>query len=227
MGVQNARWRELLLILGMAFGIIVLARVPFVSTFFYPFRLFGTFIHELSHGLAAIATGGSFQRFAVSPDLSGVAWSAGGVRWIISSAGYVGSAFFGGVLCVLWARGVPAKRVLYWLGVLLGLLCFLFVRNLFGIVAGALLAGTLILAAQRLNARWANGLLLFLAVQMMLDSINSLLNLVQVSAGTYVLTDAQIMAQTTGVPAVIWAVLWTLISMVALVLSLRAAYRIR
>jgi hypothetical protein len=62
---------------------------------------------------------------------------------------------------------------------------------------------------------------------MMLDSINSLLNLVQVSAGTYVLTDAQIMAQTTGVPAVIWAVLWTLISMVALVLSLRAAYRIR
>lgn len=47
----------------------------------YPFRLFGTFVHELSHGLAAVATGGEFQRFSVQPDVSGLqlaeAWRDG------------------------------------------------------------------------------------------------------------------------------------------------------
>jgi hypothetical protein len=44
---------------------------------------------------SAVITGGAFRRFEINPDLSGVAFSAGGVAWIISSAGYVGSALFG------------------------------------------------------------------------------------------------------------------------------------
>lgn len=97
-------WRHWLELGVIALALIVLWQVPWLGSLAYPFRLFGTFVHELSHGLAAIATGGEFQRFSVSPDLSGLAWSAGGIRVVVSSAGYIGSAIFGGVLVALHAR---------------------------------------------------------------------------------------------------------------------------
>lgn len=221
---MTGRRREFMSVIGIALAIVVLWHVPLVGWLFYPFQLFSTFIHEISHGLAAIATGGNFQRFVVNVDLSGVAWSAGGVRWIVSSAGYIGSAAFGGLLVLLAAWKIPARRVLLWLGLALGIMCLLFVRNLFGIFAGLALATALVLAAQQLRAQWAEWLLLVLAVQLMLDGINSLFGLVRLSASSNVQTDAMIMAQATGVPAIVWAVIWTLVSLAILVGTLRLAY---
>ncbi|MBC8160817.1 MAG: M50 family metallopeptidase [Roseiflexaceae bacterium] len=216
--------RELLSVIGVAVAILVLWHVPLFGWVFYPFQLFGTFIHEISHGLAAIITGGSFNRFVVNPDLSGVAWSAGGLRWVVSSAGYIGSALFGGLLVLLAARRMPARRVLYWLGIALGVLCLLFVRNLFGVLSGLVLASALVLAGQRLRVQWAEWLLLILGVQLMLDGVNSLFSLVFLSARSTVTTDAAIMAQATGVPSLIWAVLWTVASLGILAATLRLAY---
>ena len=220
------RQREVLLVLGLALATIVTWRVPIVGWLLYPFQVYGTFIHELSHGLAAILTGGAFQRFVVNPDLSGTALSSGGIHWIVASAGYLGSAIFGGILTLLSASKVPARRVLVWLGVALGVMSLLFVRNLFGLGAGIALAALLFFAGRRLRETWADGLLLFLAVQMMLSAIDGVFDLVQISAATgAVRTDAQIMAQATGIPAIVWAVLWSGLSLVILLFSLRAAYR--
>lgn len=217
------RGREGILV-GVAAAILVLWHVPGLGLIFYPFQVFGTFIHELSHGLAAIATGGSFHRFVVNPDLSGVAWSAGGLSWIVTSAGYIGSAAFGGLLALLAARGARSREVLFWLGVGLGLLCLLFVRSVFGIVSGLVLAASLLFAAQRLTLRWADGLLLVLAVQLMLGGLESLFGLVQLSAASHAMTDAAIMQQSTGIPAIVWALLWTAVSIVILLITLRTAY---
>lgn len=222
---QNWRQREILVVLGLGILTLFLWRIPSLGLVFYPFKLFNTFVHELSHGLAAIVTGGGFQRFVVRPDLSGTAWSIGGMRWIIVSAGYIGSALFGGGLTLLAAWGIPARSVLFWLGLALGLLCLLFVRNLFGIVSGMALAAGLLLAARRLDAFWADGLLLFLAVQAMLNSLDSLFDQVgfALAVGSPA-TDAQIMQQATGIPAFVWALLWTAISLLILIGSLRLAY---
>ncbi|NJL33534.1 MAG: hypothetical protein HC893_06335 [Chloroflexaceae bacterium] len=158
---QGWQHRELAMVLVLGLLSVMLWRAPMIGWIFYPFHLFGTFIHELSHGLAAILTGGEFRRFRVDYDLSGRAWSAGGIGWIISSAGYVGSALFGGFLMIITAHAVSARTVLALLGVALGVLCLIFVRNWFGIFSGLAIAGLLILAAERLNATWAYGLLLF------------------------------------------------------------------
>lgn len=219
------RGRELGALVGAALAILLLWHIPGLGLLFYPFRLFATFVHEISHGLAAIVTGGTFHRFVVNPDLSGVAWSAGGLSWIVTSAGYIGSAAFGGMLALLAARRVRAGRVLFWLGVGLGLLCLLFVRNVFGIASGLALSAALIYAAQRLPVRWVDGLLLVLAVQLMLGGLESLFGLVQLSAASPVLTDAAIMARATGVPAVLWAIAWTAVSIAILLATLQLAYR--
>jgi hypothetical protein len=222
---QDWRQREIVTVLGLGLLMLILWRIPLFGLLFYPFQLFNTFVHELSHGLVAIATGGGFNRFVVRPDLSGTAWSVGGIQWIIVSAGYIGSALFGGILTILAAWGAPARRVLFWLGGALGLLCLLFVRNLFGIVTGFGLAAGLILAGRRLGPLWADGLLLLLAVQAMLNSLDSMFDLVGFSLALGgPRTDAQIMQDTTGIPAIFWALLWTTISVVILIVSLRVAY---
>lgn len=223
-------WRRGPILLVLLLGVIsmTLWRVPWVGLLFYPFHLFATFVHELCHGVTAIMTGGDFQRFAVHPDLSGVAWSVGGIGWLIVSAGYVGSALFGGLLVILAVRGVSANYVLVGMGIVLGILCLVFVRNLFGIVSGLVLAWLLTLAGNRLPTHWAGMLLLFLAVQMMLNALDSLLNLVWISTyGVGVPTDAFIMQQLTGIPAFIWALVWSGISLVVLIGALVLAYRTR
>ncbi|MDC8014173.1 M50 family metallopeptidase [Tahibacter soli] len=222
-------WRvsELVGLAVLTLALLVLWQIPYFGFVVYPFRLFGTFVHELGHGLAALATGGHFERFTVSPDLSGLAWSSGGIRFVIASAGYVGSAVFGGVLILLAARGLSARTLLTALGVLLGLLCLLFVRNLFGIATGLAIAAALVVAGRRLRSPWSDVLLLVLALQLVLDGFNSLFTVLRLSTATNVQTDALSMAQATGVPAVVWAVVWTVLSLAMLLVTLRLAYRRR
>jgi len=224
--VQGWRHREVVVVLALGIISVLLWRLPMFGLLFYPFRLFNTFVHELSHGLAAIATGGAFRRFVVNPDLTGAAWSAGGAQWIVACAGYLGSAVFGGLLTILSSRNFSTRKVLFGMGLILGLLCLMFVRNAFGIVTGLAVAAAMCLAGQRLSRWWADGLLLLLAVQMMLNSVDSLFDLTTLAtAAPNVLTDAQIMARTTGIPAVIWAVLWSVVALAILAGSLLVAYR--
>lgn len=219
------RWRELLGLLLLGAAILLLWRVPWLGWLVYPFRVFGTFVHELSHGLAAVLTGGEFQRFTVSADLSGLAWSAGGVRWIVASAGYVGSAVFGGLLVLLAERGVASRTLLLGLGIGLVLLSLLFVRNLFGIAAGVSLGLLLAAAGRLLRGHAADLLLLTLALQSMLDGFNSLLNVFALSARGVAGTDAHTMAELSGLPAVFWVAAWSLLSAAIVYASLRLAYR--
>lgn len=221
-------WRRqnMFLVLVVALLSILLWQIPLFAWPLYPFRLFMTFVHEISHGLAAIITGGAFQRFVVRPDLTGTAWSAGGIGSIVTSAGYIGSAAIGGLLMILAARGIAAKTVLSGLGLILGLLCLLFVRNLFGIATGLVLATVLVVAGRRLTRPLADGLLAVLTVQLMLNALESLFDLLRISTGGIPIeTDAQIMAQATGVPAIVWAVVWSAIALIILWFSLRIAYR--
>jgi hypothetical protein len=204
--------------------LIALWRVPVLGWLVYPLRLLGTFVHELSHGLAAYASGGSLQRFVVNPDLSGMAWSAGGVRWIVASAGYIGSAVFGALLLLL-QRVAPARVLLFLLGAALALLCLLYVRNTFGALSGLGLAAGLMLAGVLLRAAWSEALMLVISLQVLLDGFGSLLDLFTLSRGDQVHTDAHTLAQLSGLPAPFWAVLWALLSAVLAMLVLRLVYR--
>jgi len=224
--LQGWRQREVLLVLLLGVISVLLWRVPMLGLVWYPFHLLGTFIHEICHGLAAIVSGGDFQRFVVRPDQSGTAWYAGGVGWFVTSAGYVGCAVVGGALTILSARDISARTVLFFLGLALGILCLIFVKNLFGMVAGLLLAGALLLAGDRLPERWADAVLLFLAVQVILNALNSLFDLVYLSTQRDdIVTDAQLMQMMTGIPAPFWALAWSLIALGILAVSLTIAYR--
>jgi hypothetical protein len=217
--------RHWLGLLVLAFALVALWQVPWLGWVAWPFRLFGTFVHELSHGLAAIATGGDFQRFSVHADLSGLAWSAGGIRVVVSSAGYIGSAIFGGVLIWLQARGLSARTLLLGLGIAFGVLCLLFVRNAFGIIAALAITAALLAAGLRLREPWREGLLEVLALQLILDGYNSLFTVLRLAHAGQTQTDASAMAEMTWLPASFWAVAWMVVSTAILVFVLHRAMR--
>lgn len=125
---QNVnRQQDFLLALGAFAVAFILWQFRPLSPVVYPLRLFVTFIHELGHGVAAILTGGEFLHFEVFDTGAGRAFFRGGVREIVWSAGYVGTAAFGATLLILANRGVKFPRyVAGILGLSFALLTLLF-----------------------------------------------------------------------------------------------------
>lgn len=269
--MSSPRASALVLVVAAALT-LALSVLPFGGVVTYPFRIFVTYVHESSHVIATLLTGGSALGMDVDPDGSGVAYHRGGVGVIVSSAGYLGSTLFGGFLLLLCGSQAVAKRTLVWLGVGTLAVTLLFVgfspfpavltvalaaiaavigslparlsglRSGLAVMAGALtllllavvvhqkiafpwlvgllLATGLLLAGQYLSPGAAHFLLGFLAVQCCLSAVFDLLTLVTLSAGSPVQTDARNMQAMTGIPAIVWALLWTALAVVVLALTL-------
>jgi hypothetical protein len=96
--------RQFALAIGAFMIAFILWQYSFATPIVYPLRLLVTFIHELGHGTATLLTGGNFLRFEVASSGAGVAFSRGGIREIIISAGYLGTAVFGSVLLYVTNR---------------------------------------------------------------------------------------------------------------------------
>jgi hypothetical protein len=194
----------------------------------FPFRLLTTIIHELSHGLVALVTGGQFVRFVAFADGSGVAYTAGGIRWLIIPAGYVGTALFGAGLIRL-GRSPQRSRVA--LGVLGAALVILSLRyglpsvfspqilsGLLTVVIGAGLGALFILVARRAWEGVPLFLLNLVAFWVGLSALGDLGTLFTVATvgGSGTMSDAHAMAQITLLPPAFWAVAWVALAAVEL-----------
>lgn len=193
----------------------------------YPFRLLTTIMHELSHGLVAILTGGTFVRFVVFADGSGMAYTAGGIRWLIIPAGYVGAALCGAALIAL---GRGQRRSQLALGILGASLAILAVRyglpSVFSpqVLSGLLTVGVgvgmgaLFLAvARRGGAHWSLFLLNLMAFWVGLSALGDLTTVFgMATARTDIPSDAHAMSSLTFLPPAFWALIWVLIASAAL-----------
>ena len=239
---DDARPQLFLLLLATAIT-FVLWFIPYAEYLAYPVRLFVTFIHESSHALVAILTGGSVQSLTISADGSGVVYSApsgwfGSV--LTSSAGYLGSTAFGVLLLLLIRKTVPANYVLYGcaafvavmttvFGILSPMFNFLSLQVAFSSVAFTIIAGIVLTAglfalARFAKPRLANFAVAFLAVQCLLNSLSDLKTLFFINTpliGSDIQTDAGNMAAATGLPGIIWVFIWIGLSLVMISLGLR------
>jgi hypothetical protein len=112
----NRQWNARTLLL-IATGLVLLGMVlPYGYLLVYPFRLFNTFIHEVGHAVAAVATGGQVLEMRVNLDTSGHVMSSGGWRVVISSAGYLGSIAAGAALLLAGRKRKWARPTLLFVG---------------------------------------------------------------------------------------------------------------
>src|SRR5580704_12259044 len=91
---------------------VLIAYLPMASIALYPIRLFVTFVHESSHALTAILTGGRVSEIVIHPDASGFTLTSGGFEPAIASAGYLGATAFGALLLALGRRPGRARFAL-------------------------------------------------------------------------------------------------------------------
>lgn len=191
------------------FAAIALVSVLFwLSPFLAPLKIFVVFIHETGHALATLLTGGRVQSMVVTPWQSGYVQPIGGNALIIASAGYVGSALFGGLMLWLSGRKQWTHLIFTTLAIVFGVVTLFFVRNVFGVIFGLSTAAIFgFLAWKRFS--FSHYIIDILAVMSSLYALYDLSDFLWIGART----DAVILAEITYVPAFVWALIWSAVSL--------------
>jgi len=218
-----ATQRRLRFLLGFA-GYFVALWVLWDTAAIYPLKLFVVLLHEVSHGLAAVATGGSVRAIGISPNEGGVCLCPGGNAFLTLSAGYLGSLLWGGGLLEASHLGGRGPRVATALvGVALVTLAALLVRNWFGIVF-AFGFGLALVAAARFLPSAAHTVIL--TVLGLTSGLYALLDIKSdVLDRPWLRSDARMLAELTGVPTLVWGALWIAVALAVSWWLLRRAMR--
>jgi len=191
-----------------------------------PLIYLNTHIHELCHAVLSVLTGGQVDYILVLANGSGSTPVRGGSTILIASGGYVGTALVGGIL-LAFSRTPKQATSMLWLtfGFIVSSLV-LFVRgDLIGVVSGILWAMALALMASKLSGPKSVFAAQFLGMQMALTSLQAFLVLLKVTSVTETHSDAMILQGVTGIPAMAWALGWTVFGILSIGLALVSAWR--
>lgn len=189
----------------------------------YPLKLLVVHFHECGHALATYLTGGRVDSIAIDLAQGGLTRSrvpAGLLpHLVVASGGYLGSMAFGAGILHWAGRSASGKPVLEAVAVFLVLALALWVRDPFTIVFTAGMALLLGVLARVLPPKWSRMAALFLGVFSALYALWDIRDdLLLRHSGR---SDAGQLAAVTGVPSLVWAVLWLAIACAVLWVALR------
>ena len=200
---------ELLLILLL----FTLVWVFWESIFIYPIKLLTILFHEAGHALATVATGGKVKEIVINKRLGGLTLHQGGNRFLILNAGYLGSILLGFLFFYL-TYTKAGEHVLTLTGLLILLLTLLWVKTSFT-MGFCILTGMLLIAAGVfLTGAFENFIARFIGLSCILYSvieISKYRRMLEYYRGQYG-TDAEQLQSLTGVHAMGWAIVWSILS---------------
>ncbi len=186
----------------------------------YPLKIFVVLLHEVSHAVALVLTGGQVESITLNPMQGGVTYGRGGIPFVTLSAGYLGSLGFGALLVVgAQSRLVSSRFLLALVGGLVLALTLLFIRNGFGFGFGLLFGSALVFGARQLPLVWNRGILIVLGITSVLYAILGIKS--DILDRPHLQSDAAMLAELTGVPTLVWGVVWITIAVVAATLLFR------
>ena len=199
--------------------------VPVLRDLLLPVMYLNTHLHELCHALVTMITGGEVTKIVVHADGSGETPVLGGQMFLIASAGYVGASICGALMIAFGNVEKTAKRALIVLTVMLSFSMVVWVRgDTVGEIAG--LAWMVVLVGILCFVKGTPLMFTcqFLGLQQCLNSLLSVFALVKLSVSTDVESDASILEKITGLPAIMWAVIWSIFSIALVVWTLRKSW---
>lgn len=195
---------------------LLLWNLPFGGVVLYPFKLLASWLHELSHAVAMVATGVGARGIALYPDTSGIAYADGAAgalaQPVISAAGYMGTPLVGAALLVFTQSGRRARFALGGLALALALSAALLMDPAFGRPACGAIALALAATAALAPSGWQMAAVQFLAAQACIQALLDLRVLFRplrvVDGKATAISDAHAMAAATFGTTERWAV-WT------------------
>ena len=190
----------------------------------YPLKIFVVMLHEISHGVASLSTGGTIDRIVLDPYQGGACYCGGGNAFLTLSAGYLGSLLWGVALLALAGSNRVSNRVLLTVvGGLVVLLTALYVRNGFGLLFGLGFGATLVLAGRRLGAAASRVVLTALGLTSCLYAILDIKS--DVLDRPHLESDAAMLAEITPLSTTAWGVVWIGVAVIVSVVVFGRAYR--
>lgn len=178
----------------------------------YPLKLFVVFLHELSHAIVAVATGGSVDRIILDPYQGGATYTLGGNSFLTLSAGYLGSLFWGVLFIMLgFSRWARPRWVVGVIGGAVVVITLFLVRSIFGFGFGLLFGAALMTGARYLGQGFNRTLLLGLGLTSTLYAVLDIKS--DILSRPNLPSDAAMLSQMTGIPTVVWGFFWIAIAL--------------
>ncbi len=203
-------------------GIIAASTFWWDTAALLPFKLLAVMGHETGHAVASLIAGGSVEKVTLSPDQSGACLSSIPegffAKALVYSAGYVGSAIISVLLLALTFRFNARRLMLGAACVWLSVMAVFYARDVFTLGFCLGFAALFGVGARWLPPAMVGGLNLFLAtftaLYAAMDLKDDLWN-----GAVRARSDAQLLADVTVVPAIVWAIVWTLLSIAILAIG--------
>lgn len=209
--------------LGIILFVLLSAFLLWNTFLIYPIKLFVVLTHEMSHGIAAIVSGGKLDSILLTSSLGGESRTIGGSRFIIASAGYLGSLIFGALLFISGYKEKMRKVFSIILAILLILFAANYLEGGFGRISAVLFALFFILFPIYLpeiaNTYFYKILGIISMAYVAIDIKEDILT------NVYRPSDAQFIAEITSVSATVWGVLWLSISLITIYLLVSWGYK--
>ncbi len=190
----------------------------------YPLKIFVVLLHETSHGVMAVATGGTIQRIIITANEGGLCQCPGGSEFLVLSAGYLGSLGWGALILTAGrGRGAVPQIASAVIGAVVIAVTLVYVRNWFGLLFGVAFGVALILASRQLPRSGNAALLTALGLTSCLYAILDIKS--DVLDRPNVMSDARMLAELTGVPTLVWGLLWIAVALVFSAWLFKLGYR--
>ncbi|MDX1702339.1 MAG: M50 family metallopeptidase [Melioribacteraceae bacterium] len=192
------------------------------SSLVFPIKIFVVMIHEFSHAIMTIFTGGNVEKILLNFDLSGITQSKGGSLLLIAAAGYPGSLIIG-VLLYLSADNLKLRKwMTNGLAITFLLLGINFVQGGLQVFLSLVIALAFFLIPRYLNNRINSIILRFIGLTSCLYVISDIKQ--DLLTTTLRETDTQILEYLTDIPSLVLGLTWFLVSVVTVFLLIRRSY---
>jgi len=200
--------------LSIIFGILLISFFAWNTFVLFPIKIFVVLLHEMSHGIVAVFTGGKIISIEVAEYLGGITTTEGGNIILIASSGYLGSVAIGTLLFY----SSFDKKLSIWFTTGLAILLVIFTANfLIGTISQitAILAAVILIISPRYFNAIVNQILLqaiglVSVFYVLIDMKEDLLS------GNAYQTDSNLLESLTSIPSSFIAIFWISISTIVI-----------
>lgn len=210
---------EFLILISFAF---LFSYVPIIHI---PFTWIMTFFHEISHGIAALLTGGSIEKIYIHLMGSGLCYTRGGSRFIILQSGYIGAILWGLLIYKMSAEIKPKHTSLIAVALIIMILlsAILYARDLVTWFILVLIAILFISILKFNNTNFLNLALKFIGIYVLLNAIRSPLYLID--SRHY--GDGAKLSDLTGIPEIFWIIIWLFLGIISLLYLFKTSHKLK
>lgn len=203
--------QKLILEITIVSTILILSFLYWNSLYIYPVKLFVVLLHELSHGIAALLSGGSIKEISFNENLGGYCEVKGGIPILIANAGYLGSLFWGSYFLLISKNDKYSKITSLVLSILLIIAALFFINPGFPFYATLIFASILFFSAQFLPADINS---YFLKIIGLISCLYVIVDIRQdILTTSDGINDAVILKEITGLSEYLWGGLWLIVSL--------------